>query len=127
MARCGTLFYQYLYFRNNLVYLLFFLPLNCFFLFYPFIVYKQVGNHFGWRYAFWVEAILMFPFAILGFFMKPLQLKGAHSSPALISCSSITSFPITKLLVHPGFAPTDSEKALILETVVSEVPGTVMF
>ncbi|KAG4999458.1 hypothetical protein GLYMA_08G064500v4 [Glycine max] len=55
-----------------------------------------VGNHFGWRYAFWVEAILMFPFAILGFFMKPLQLK--------------------------GFAPTDSEKALILETVVSEVP-----
>lgn len=127
MASCGTLFYQYLCFRNNHVYLLFFLPLNCFFLFYPFIVYKQVGNHFGWRYGFWVEAILMSPFAILGFVMKPLQLKGAHSSPALILCSSITLFPITKLFVHPGFAPTDSEKALILETVVSEVPGTVMF
>ncbi|MED6169517.1 hypothetical protein PIB30_021975 [Stylosanthes scabra] len=35
-----------------------------------------VGNHFGWRCAFWVEAALMFPFAILGFAMKPLQLKG---------------------------------------------------
>ncbi|ESW31179.1 hypothetical protein PHAVU_002G216300 [Phaseolus vulgaris] len=53
-----------------------------------------VGGHLGWRYAFWVEAILMFPFAILGFVMKPLQLK--------------------------GFAPTDSKKELTLETAVSE-------
>lgn len=60
-----------------------------------------VGNHFGWRYGFWVEAILMSPFAILGFVMKPLQLK--------------------------GFAPTDSEKALTLGTVASEVSGTIMF
>ncbi|XP_038708135.1 probable sphingolipid transporter spinster homolog 2 isoform X2 [Tripterygium wilfordii] len=35
-----------------------------------------VGSHFNWRYAFWGEAILMLPFAILGFVMKPLQLKG---------------------------------------------------
>lgn len=35
-----------------------------------------VGDHFSWRYAFWGEAILMLPFAILGFIMKPLQLKG---------------------------------------------------
>lgn len=56
-----------------------------------------VGNHIGWRYAFWIEAILMFPFAILGFVMKPLQLK--------------------------GFASTDSDKASTLETVVSEVQG----
>ncbi|KAL2343885.1 hypothetical protein Fmac_005170 [Flemingia macrophylla] len=54
-----------------------------------------VGSHFGWRYAFWVEAILMFPFAILGFVMKPLQLK--------------------------GFSPTDSEKASAIATVGSEV------
>ncbi|KAK7368882.1 hypothetical protein VNO80_10915 [Phaseolus coccineus] len=53
-----------------------------------------VGGHLGWRYAFWMEAILMFPFAILGFVMKPLQLK--------------------------GFAPTDSKKELTLETAVSE-------
>ncbi|BAT73869.1 hypothetical protein LR48_Vigan01g075100 [Vigna angularis] len=53
-----------------------------------------VGSHFGWRWAFWVEAVLMSPFAILGFFMKPLQLK--------------------------GFAPADSEKKLKLETAVSE-------
>ncbi|CAJ1936194.1 unnamed protein product [Sphenostylis stenocarpa] len=54
-----------------------------------------VGSHLSWRYAFWVEAILMFPFAVLGFVMKPLQLK--------------------------GFAPTDSGKAPALETAVSEI------
>lgn len=30
----------------------------------------------NWRYAFWVEAIFMLPFAVFGFVMKPLQLKG---------------------------------------------------
>jgi len=97
-----------------------------FFLYYTFIVYKQVGSHFSWRWAFWVEAVLMFPFAIFGFFMKPLQLKGAHF-PAYISYSSLTLFPITKLLVHTGFAPADSEKKLKLETAVSETQGSIMF
>ncbi|RDX76549.1 putative sphingolipid transporter spinster-like 2, partial [Mucuna pruriens] len=82
-----------------------------------------VGSHIGWRYAFWVEAILMFPFAVLGFVMKPLQLKGAHFSHELISCSCIILFPISKLLVHPGFVPVDSKNALAIETVVSEVQG----
>ncbi|KAK7319532.1 hypothetical protein RJT34_04254 [Clitoria ternatea] len=54
-----------------------------------------VGDHFGWRCAFWVEAILMFPFAILGFVMKPLQMK--------------------------GFVPADSKTALAPETAVSGV------
>jgi hypothetical protein len=36
-----------------------------------------VGENFNWRCAFWGEAILMLPFAVLGFAMKPLQLKGA--------------------------------------------------
>lgn len=30
----------------------------------------------SWRFAFWGEALLMLPFAILGFVMKPLQMKG---------------------------------------------------
>ncbi|KAL7586037.1 hypothetical protein Lser_V15G45951 [Lactuca serriola] len=34
-----------------------------------------VGAGLGWRYAFFGEAILMLPFAILGFVMKPLQMK----------------------------------------------------
>ncbi|KAK7328053.1 hypothetical protein VNO77_22148 [Canavalia gladiata] len=58
-----------------------------------------VGSHFGWRYAFWVESLLMLPFAISGLFMKPLRLK--------------------------GFVPTDSEKALVApETVASGVQVT---
>ncbi|XP_024027026.1 probable sphingolipid transporter spinster homolog 2 [Morus notabilis] len=35
-----------------------------------------VGSNFNWRYAFWGEAFLMLPFAVLGFVVKPLQLKG---------------------------------------------------
>ncbi|KAA8545702.1 hypothetical protein F0562_020847 [Nyssa sinensis] len=48
-----------------------------------------VGGHFNWRYAFWGEAIVMFPFAVLGFVMKPLQLKGfspSGSKKAVGSC-----------------------------------------
>lgn len=36
-----------------------------------------MGGYLNWRFAFWIEAILMLPFAILGFVMKPLQLKGS--------------------------------------------------
>ncbi|PKA53911.1 putative sphingolipid transporter spinster like 3 [Apostasia shenzhenica] len=36
---------------------------------------NYVGNSLSWRYAFWGEALLMLPFAILGFTIKPLQLK----------------------------------------------------
>ncbi|KAG7977318.1 hypothetical protein I3843_05G025900 [Carya illinoinensis] len=55
-----------------------------------------VGSNFIWRLAFWIEAALMLPFAILGFVMKPLQLK--------------------------GFAPAESIKALAeVETAASEV------
>ncbi|OAY63541.1 putative sphingolipid transporter spinster [Ananas comosus] len=39
-----------------------------------------VGSHLHWRAAFWGESILMLPFAILGFVIKPLQLKGFASS-----------------------------------------------
>ncbi|KAL5157152.1 putative sphingolipid transporter spinster 2 [Glycine soja] len=54
-----------------------------------------VGSHLGWRYAFWVESLLMVPFAISGLFMKPLQLR--------------------------GLVPADSKKALTPETVASGV------
>ncbi|KAK9287521.1 hypothetical protein L1049_015942 [Liquidambar formosana] len=58
-----------------------------------------VGSNFNWRYAFLGEAVLMIPFAVLGFVMKPLQLK--------------------------GFAPAESRKALTaVETAVSEVQDT---
>ncbi|CAA6653585.1 unnamed protein product [Spirodela intermedia] len=39
-----------------------------------------VGNHFNWRYAFWGESISMLPFAILGFVIKPLQLKERYTT-----------------------------------------------
>ncbi|KAL8156046.1 hypothetical protein AgCh_001212 [Apium graveolens] len=39
-----------------------------------------VGTYMSWRFAFWGEALLMLPFAILGFVMKPLQMKGFSTS-----------------------------------------------
>ncbi|XP_028803373.1 probable sphingolipid transporter spinster homolog 2 isoform X2 [Neltuma alba] len=54
-----------------------------------------IGTHFGWRYAFWVESVLMIPFVIMGFSMKPLQMK--------------------------GFVPAESQKAVAPETVVLQV------
>ncbi|CAI9104168.1 OLC1v1002793C1 [Oldenlandia corymbosa var. corymbosa] len=56
-----------------------------------------VGNHLSWRYAFWIEAVMMLPFAVLGFVMRPLQLK--------------------------GFAPAGSKKALTVETAATEDQG----
>ncbi|KAK9942845.1 hypothetical protein M0R45_008492 [Rubus argutus] len=35
-----------------------------------------MGTNLSWRSAFWGEAIIMLPFAILGFVMKPLKMKG---------------------------------------------------
>ncbi|KAB1223847.1 hypothetical protein CJ030_MR2G009200 [Morella rubra] len=35
-----------------------------------------VGYYLNWRYAFFGEAFFMLPFAIWGFLMKPLELKG---------------------------------------------------
>lgn len=46
-----------------------------------------VGSRLSWRFAFFGEAIVMLPFVILGFIIKPLQLR--------------------------GFSPADSEKALL--------------
>ncbi|XP_019083480.1 PREDICTED: probable sphingolipid transporter spinster homolog 3 isoform X4 [Camelina sativa] len=48
-----------------------------------------VGKHFGWRYAFWGEAVLMAPFSVLGFVMKPLQLKGFPSTDSIKTVRSI--------------------------------------
>ncbi|CAH8388222.1 unnamed protein product [Eruca vesicaria subsp. sativa] len=48
-----------------------------------------VGKHFSWRYAFWGEAVLMAPFAVLGFLMKPLQLKGFSSTDSIKTVRSI--------------------------------------
>ncbi|KAA3465393.1 putative sphingolipid transporter spinster-like protein 2 isoform X1 [Gossypium australe] len=61
-----------------------------------------VGTYLNWRFAFWVEAILMLPFAVLGFVMKPLNLK--------------------------GFAPAESKQALISEeTAVQEVQDLLLY
>ncbi|KAL0897894.1 hypothetical protein Bca101_081855 [Brassica carinata] len=57
-----------------------------------------VGKHFSWRYAFWGEAVLMAPFAVLGFLMKPLQLKGF---PSTDSVEVMASSPV-RLLPFAG-------------------------
>ncbi|GKU94972.1 hypothetical protein SLEP1_g8393 [Rubroshorea leprosula] len=55
-----------------------------------------VGTHFHWRYAFWGEAFFMLPFAVFGFVMKPLQLKGfapleSEKAPASVGTVSLVT------------------------------------
>lgn len=52
-----------------------------------------VGNYLNWRYAFWGEAFLMLPFAVLGFVMKPLQLKGFSPIESKTPSTSIETAP----------------------------------
>ncbi|CAN1184374.1 Probable sphingolipid transporter spinster homolog 3 [Linum perenne] len=56
-----------------------------------------VGTYLNWRFAFWIEALLMLPFAVFGFLVKPLQLKGfgpaeckIRSTPTLDDSASST-------------------------------------
>ncbi|XP_077234008.1 major facilitator superfamily protein isoform X2 [Tasmannia lanceolata] len=49
----------------------------------------QVGGYSNWRFAFFGEAILMLPFAVLGFLIKPLQLKGFSSSGSKQALNSV--------------------------------------
>jgi hypothetical protein len=45
-----------------------------------YVTSHQVGKYLNWRVAFWGESILMVPFVILGFVIKPLDLKGVAFS-----------------------------------------------
>ncbi|KAL4581055.1 hypothetical protein LXL04_017263 [Taraxacum kok-saghyz] len=38
-----------------------------------------VGDNYGWRYAFFWEAVMMVPFVVLGFVMRPIKLKALSS------------------------------------------------
>ncbi|OWM66154.1 probable sphingolipid transporter spinster homolog 2 [Punica granatum] len=55
-----------------------------------------VGNHLNWRYAFWGEALLMLPFAVLGFVMKPLQLKGFAPAGSKKAASVVTADAVSE-------------------------------
>ncbi|OIT26729.1 putative sphingolipid transporter spinster -like 2 [Nicotiana attenuata] len=64
-----------------------------------------VGDHLNWRWAFWIEAILMLPFAVLGLFMKPLQLKGfSHTG---------SKKPLTSPLTAPEEAVSNCNHGLL--------------
>ncbi|GMH03056.1 hypothetical protein Nepgr_004895 [Nepenthes gracilis] len=51
-----------------------------------------VGSHLKWRWAFWMEALLMLPFAIFGFLVKPLQLKGLSPAGSKNMLTSVETF-----------------------------------
>lgn len=69
----------------------------------------------------------MIPFAVLGFVMKPLQLKGIFFWCIGNLLRSYKHFPaISKSFLSAGFAPAESKKALrSVETADTEVQGAV--
>ncbi|KAF9593996.1 hypothetical protein IFM89_026697 [Coptis chinensis] len=47
-----------------------------------------VASHFSWRWAFYGEAILIFPWAVLAFVIKPLSLKGFSDGKSIKGLTS---------------------------------------
>jgi hypothetical protein len=43
----------------------------------------KVDGSLGWRSAFWIESLLMLPFAIFGFMSKRIHLKGSLEKTAV--------------------------------------------
>ncbi|CAH2043307.1 unnamed protein product [Thlaspi arvense] len=54
-----------------------------------------VGNHFGWRWAFYIEAIAMAFFVVLSFCLKPPQLKGFANKDPKKPSTSIETVALT--------------------------------
>lgn len=59
----------------------------------------QVGGALGWRAAFWIESLLMLPFAIFGFVSDRIYLTG---NPlvllcAFVLCSSARAAPLQEI------------------------------
>jgi hypothetical protein len=52
----------------------------------------KVGGSLGWRSAFWIESLLMLPFAIFGFMSKRIHLKGATQVLHLPSYCTLLCF-----------------------------------
>ncbi|MFS7912820.1 putative major facilitator superfamily, MFS transporter superfamily [Helianthus anomalus] len=68
-----------------------------------------VSGSAGWRYAFFGEAILMLPFAMLGFAMKSLQMKGYIAYNFVIGAYSYwgpkAGYSIYQMGMHYQFRP----------------------
>ncbi|KAJ0260450.1 sphingolipid transporter spinster 3 [Hirschfeldia incana] len=86
-----------------------------------------VGKHFSWRYAFWGEAVLMAPFAVLGFLMKPLQLKGFPSTDSVEVMASSVGAEISKNNNHlqPGNETEKDEVEVSIETYKSSYTNAI--
>ncbi|XP_062177612.1 probable sphingolipid transporter spinster homolog 2 isoform X2 [Alnus glutinosa] len=69
-----------------------------------------VGGYLNWRVAFWVEAILMLPFAVLGFVMKPLQLKGFAPAELNKALAEVETAASQEVAVSNGGAASTSEE-----------------
>uniref|UniRef100_A0A1J3IV72 Putative sphingolipid transporter spinster-like protein 1 n=1 Tax=Noccaea caerulescens TaxID=107243 RepID=A0A1J3IV72_NOCCA len=54
-----------------------------------------VGKHLGWRWAFYIEAILMAVFVVLCFCIKPPQLKGFADKDSKKPSASIETVALT--------------------------------
>lgn len=72
-----------------------------------------VGGSIGWRAAFWIESLLMLPFAIFGFVTDPIYLKSSLDKlEAIPQSDSEAPHTTTEDLHAPLSAGEDKNKAL---------------
>ncbi|KAG5546125.1 hypothetical protein RHGRI_018340 [Rhododendron griersonianum] len=56
----------------------------------------KVGDNLGWRYAFFGLAIVMSPFAVIGFLAQPLKLKGCSPTESKKASSAGTETSVSE-------------------------------
>lgn len=94
-----------------------------------------VGTRLSWRAAFWGEAILMLPFVILGFVVKPLQMRGFKhdESKVAVAVSQLQDLgasetkAATKIKKHLSRFMKDMKELLVEKVYIVNVLGYVAY
>ncbi|XP_024178965.1 probable sphingolipid transporter spinster homolog 2 [Rosa chinensis] len=92
-----------------------------------------VGTRLSWRAAFWGEAILMLPFVILGFVVKPLQMRGFKHDESKVAVSQVRGSGAseikvaTKIKKHLSRFMKDMKELLVDKVYIVNVLGYVAY
>ncbi|XP_062015931.1 probable sphingolipid transporter spinster homolog 2 [Rosa rugosa] len=92
-----------------------------------------VGTRLSWRAAFWGEAILMLPFVILGFVVKPLQMRGFKHDESKVAVSQVQGSGAseikvaTKIKKHLSRFMKDMKELLVDKVYIVNVLGYVAY
>ncbi|CAI0405411.1 unnamed protein product [Linum tenue] len=86
-----------------------------------------VGTYLNWRYAFWIEALLMLPFAVFGFLVKPLQLKGFAPAECKVPLAERAEKSTPMIMIQLSLVLKDLKVLLLDKVYVVNVLGYIAY